>query len=212
MKIGIIGAGNVGSAAARLFVNAGHEVALSNSRGPDSLRELVAEIGPKAKAMTVNGAALFGEIILLAIPWRHPEGLPSPELLIGKVVIDAMNPYAPNGSLYDLGEATSSEETQKRLPGSRLVKAFNTIQAGHLAGQGRSDLPMEERRAIFVAGDDSRAKQIVSKLIEEIGFGPVDTGSLREGGRRQTAGSPLSNRNITVREARDILSGSKSAA
>ena len=108
MKIGIIGAGHIGHAAARLLVNAGHEVALSNSRGPKSLNDLVAELGPNARAATVNEAAHFGEVILLAVPWRSPEALPHPDLVANKIVIDAMNPYSADYKLIYLGERTSS--------------------------------------------------------------------------------------------------------
>jgi predicted dinucleotide-binding enzyme len=206
MKIGIIGAGNIGATAARLFVQAGHDVALSNSRGPESLRKLIAELGPRAHALTVDEAARFGEVVLLAVPWRSPQALPKPEAVAGKIVIDAMNPYKPDFTIYDLGDSTSSEETAKRLPGARIVKAFNTIYYQDLASRGRTDLPMEQRHAIFVAGDDAAAKGVVRQLIEEIGFAPVDTGSLRDGGRRQQPGSPIYNKPMTGQEAQAALS------
>jgi len=202
MKIGLIGAGNIGETAARLFVRVGHEVGISNSRGPDSLRGLVAELGPHARAMTVNDAARFGDLVLLAVPWRSPEALPKPDLVAGKIVIDAMNPYLPDSTIQDLGDSTSSEETAKRLPGARLVKAFNTIYYQHLASRGRTDIPVDQRHAIFVAGDDEDAKQVVKRLIEEIGFAPVDTGSLRDGGRKQQPGSSIYNKPMTGREAK----------
>jgi predicted dinucleotide-binding enzyme len=202
MKIGILGAGRIGAVAARLFVVAGHDVAVSNSRGPESLRELVATLGPRSHASDIAGAAAFGELVLLAVPWHRAEALPAPELLRGKIVIDAMNPYRPEGGFYDLGLSTSSEEVLKRIPGVRLVKAFNTIYYEHLAGRGRRDLPVEERHAIYVAGDDPAAKAMVERLIEEIGFAPVDTGSLREGGRLQQPDSPIYNQTFTAREAR----------
>ena len=205
MKIGILGAGNIGGVAARLFVAAGHEVALSNSRGPESLKELVRELGPSAHAMTVDDAARFGEVVLLAVPWRTPEALPRPELLEGKIVIDAMNPYRPDGGFYDLGGLTSSEHVLKRIPGVRLVKAFNTIYYAHLAERGRMDLPLDDRHTIYVAGDDAEAKSVVARLIEEIGFVPVDTGSLREGGRMQEPDSPIYNQTYNGREARQFL-------
>jgi predicted dinucleotide-binding enzyme len=207
MKIGIVGAGNIGANAARLFVRAGHEVALSNSRGPESLGDLVAELGDAARAASVEEVARFGDVVLLAAPWRTPEAVPPAELLAGKIVVDAMNPYREDFTLYDLGDSTSSEEVAKRLPGARLVKAFNTIFFEHLAEEGRTDLPDGERRAIFVAGDDAEAKAVVSRLIEEIGFAPVDTGSLREGGRRQQPGTDIYNRQITGDAARRILAG-----
>lgn len=212
MKIGILGAGNIGAAAARLFVEAGHEVAVSNSRGPESLKGLVRELGPKAHAMTVDDAARFGEIVLLAVPWRSPEALPHPELLRGKIVIDAMNPYRPDGGFYDLGGSTSSEEVLKRIPGTRLVKAFNTIYYVHLAERGRKDLPLNERHTIYVASDDAEAKKIVSRLIEDIGFVAVDTGSLREGGRMQEPDSPIYNQTYNGREAREFLEKMKDRA
>src|SRR3954468_24359938 len=133
MKIGIIGAGMIGATVAKLFARAGHEVAISNSRGPESLDGLVAELGEHAHAATVEDAAGFGDIVLLAIPWRTPEGLPRAETVAGKIVIDAMNPYTEKGEPFDLGDSTtSSEEVLKRLPGARLVKAFNTIYFKHL--------------------------------------------------------------------------------
>lgn len=210
MKIGIIGAGHIGGTAAKLFARAGHEIALSNSRGAASLSGSIATIncevgGSRVRAATAADAAAFGEVVLLAAPWRNREDLPKTELFRGKIVIDAMNPYGASGQVIDLGGSTSSEEVAKRLPGARLVKAFNTIDWEHLAKQGRADLPLERRRAIFVAGDDPAAKKVVSDLIEEIGFAPVDTGGLREGGRSQEPGSPLSGRNLTHAEAVAIL-------
>jgi 8-hydroxy-5-deazaflavin:NADPH oxidoreductase len=205
MRIGIVGAGMIGGTAARLFVRAGHEVAVSNSRGPQTLRELVDELGPGAHAATTEDVARFGDVVLLAVPWRNPEALPSAELLAGKIVIDAMNPYTRDGGVTDLGNSTSSEETQKRLPGARLVKAFNTIWYQHLGTRGRTDLPPDERHAVFVAGDDAEAKAVVMRLIEEIGFAPVDTGGLREGGRRQQPGTALYNKILTGAEARALV-------
>ena len=191
----------IGATVARLFADAGYDVAVSNSRGPDSLAALVNELGPKARALTVADAARWGDVVLLAVPWRKPEALPPADSVRGKIVIDAMNPYAPDGTIVDLGSSSSSEETRKRLPGARLVKAFNTIYYKHLASRGRKDVPLDERHAIFVAGDDDEAKHEVMRLIEEIGFGPVDTGSLAEGGRRQQPNTPLYNQIMTRREA-----------
>lgn len=199
MKIGIIGAGMIGATSARLFAKAGHDVAVSNSRGPQTLNELVHELGPRARAVTVEEAARWAEVVLLAVPFRTPEALPPQDAVAGKIVIDAMNPYSPDGTIVNLGTSTSSEETQKRLPGARLVKAFNTIWFKHLAERGRPDLAPDERHAIFVAGDDRDAKALVMKLIQEIGFGPVDTGSLADG-RRQEPNTPLYNKVLTRRE------------
>jgi len=201
MKIGIIGSGNIGGTAARLFAAAGHEVALSHKSGPESLREQVAQIGEKACAMTVEEAAAFGDVVLLALPWRTREDLPA-ERLAGKIVIDATNPYRPDSSVYDLGGSSSSEEMLRAIPGARLVKAFNTLYAKDLASRGRPELPLEERTAILLAGDDPQAWEIVSRLVEEIGFAPVDTGGLRDGGRLQQPGSPLYGRRLSGAEAR----------
>lgn len=204
MKIAIIGAGMIGGTTAKLFVDAGHEVAVSNSRGPASLHAVVTSLGPKAHALSVDDAARWGDIVLLAVPWRSPEALPSPDAVTGKIVIDAMNPYTPAGGIADLGTSTSSEETRARLPGARVVKAFNTIWYKHLATRGRTDLPIDDRHAIFVAGDDDEAKRVVMSLIEDAGFGAVDTGTLADGGRRQQPNTALYNKVLTVREGRSL--------
>jgi predicted dinucleotide-binding enzyme len=203
MKIGIVGAGNIGGTAAGLFLKAGHEVAVSNSRGPKTLASLVASLGPNARAMTAADAVAFGDAVLLAIPWRNKEKLPPAERFTGKVVIDAMNPYSALGQVMDLGDRTSSEEVAKLLPDTRLVKAFNTIYWKNLRDGGRVD-PVE-RLAIPIAGNDAEAKAVVSRLIEEIGFTPVDSGSLREGGRRQQPGTAVYGRPLTSRQARELL-------
>jgi predicted dinucleotide-binding enzyme len=153
--------------------------------------------------MTIEESARFGELILLAVPWRKPEALPPPGLVNGKIVIDAMNPYSAEGQVMDLGEKTSSEEVARRLPGVRLVKAFNTMYYHTLATEARA--PGPHRLVLFVAGDDAAAKEVVSRLIEQIGFTPLDTGSLREGGRRQEPGSPIYNRSLTVSQAREVM-------
>jgi len=212
VKIGIIGSGNIGATAARLFAKAGHEIAISNSRGPESLRSLVASIGGKARASTVEGSIAFGEVVLLALPWRDRRELAPAGLFAGKIVIDATNPYSAEGKVLDLGASSSSEEMARQLPGARLVKAFNTIYYQHLSSRGRMDLPIPERHAIFVAGDDEDAKATVSRLIEEIGFAPVDTGSLAEGGRRQQPGSEIYNRPMTGAEAHGALSAGRARA
>jgi 8-hydroxy-5-deazaflavin:NADPH oxidoreductase len=208
MRIAIIGSGRIGATAARLFVAAGHEIAISNSRGPESLRELIAELGPRAHAMTTDDAARFGDVILLAVPWHLEDALPSAEILHGKIVIDAMNPYRPEGGFFDLENSTSSEIVLRRMPGARMVKAFNTIYYEHLATRGRKDLPLEDRHAIYLASDDAAAKQLVAQLIEDIGFAPVDTGSLHEGGRRQEPDSHIYNQTFTARDARAFFTRS----
>jgi predicted dinucleotide-binding enzyme len=210
MRIGIIGSGSIGEAAAKLFAKTTHAVALSHSKPADTLRDLVAQLGPNVQATTADDAASSADVVLLAIPWRNRDQLPAARLK-GKIVIDAMNPYAPDFSLYDLGDSTSSEMVAEVLPGARVVKAINTLRAEDLATRGRTDLPVEERPTLFLAGDDPEAKAVVARLIEEIGFAPVDTGSLRDGGRFQQPGSPISARLMTGREARDLVAGAAGA-
>lgn len=194
MDFGIIGAGNIGATTARLFAGAGHRVAVSNSRGPETLRDLVAEIGENARAATVEEAADFGDVVLLAVPWsRRGEALPSAALVVDKIVVDAMNPYTPEFEIEDLGDDTSSEDIARRLPGARIVKAFNTIYYERLRDEGDTGAPAGERLVLFVAGDDAEAKAVVSRLIEEVGFTPMDTGSLRAGGQKQQPGSTIYN-------------------
>jgi len=208
MKIGIIGSGNIGATSARLFVRAGHEVALSNSRGGEGLEALVAELGPKAKATTIEDAANFGDVVLIAIPFGKFSTLPA-DAFKGKVVIDAGN-YYPNRdgnfAALDDGQTTSSEIMSAHLKEARLVKGFNTIWFGHLGTQGDTGLPLEDRRVIFIAGDDSQAKETVARLIEEIGFAAVDTGFLHEGGSRQQPGTAVYNKELTGKDAAALLS------
>ncbi len=207
MKIGIIGAGNIGGNAAKLFAKAGHEITIANSRGPETLTDLINEIGENAKAVTVKEAADFGEIVFVSIPFGGISEIPS-ESLEGKIVIDSNNYYPDrDGQIAELdsGEKTSSENLQEHLKGATIVKAFNTIWFEHLKTQGNKELSLEERRVIFVAGDDDGAKKTVSNLIEEIGFAPYDTGSLRFGGKTQEPNTAIYNRNLTQREAAAIL-------
>lgn len=205
MRIGIIGSGRIGGTVGALLARAGHEVALSNSRGPDSLADLVARIGPNARAATAQDAAEFGEVILLATPFGRPEALPAPEAVASKIVIDAMNPYSDQGGVLDLGGKGSSEVTAERLPGARVVKAFNTIHFKRLEEDARPQAEPEARLVVLVAGDDAEAKEVVTGLIDQIGFTAVDTGTLREGGRRQAPGSPLYNVLLRPDEARQVL-------
>ncbi|GEJ56844.1 NADPH-dependent F420 reductase [Anaeromyxobacter diazotrophicus] len=199
MRVGIIGSGHIGGTAARLFAEAGHEVALSHAGPPDALRDAVAKLGPNAHAATVEEAARFGDVVLLALPWRSRGALPA-RALDGKVVVDATNPYGADGKVEDLGDATSSEEVLKVIPRSRLVKAMNTLFAQDLASRGRKDLPLPERTVLLMAGDDEDAKQVVAELIRDIGYAAVDLGELREGGKLQQPGSPLYAKTLRASE------------
>jgi 8-hydroxy-5-deazaflavin:NADPH oxidoreductase len=204
MKIGIIGSGKIGGALARLFASVGHDVFISNSRGPHSLKDMVAALGPRVAAVTPEEAVAHGDVVVLALPWRNRQELPAAKLFEGKIVVDATNPYKPEGfGTHDLGDSTSSEEIAKHMPGARVVKAFNTIYYKTLAGEGKKS--KDGRLAIFVAGDDEQAKHVVAKLIEDIAFAPVDTGSLRDGGRNQQPDSLIYNKSMTADEAHKIL-------
>jgi len=208
MKIGIVGSGNIGANAARLFVRAGHEVALSNSRGGQGLEDLVKELGDKAQATSIEEAGRFGDVALIAIPFGKFSDLPA-DAFKGKVVIDAGNYYPDRDGKFaelDRDETTSSELMASHLKEARLVKGFNTIYFKHLASLGNTSLPLEDRRAIFIAGDDSKAKEIVARLIEEIGFAAVDNGFLHEGGRSQQPGTAVYNKELTAKEAAALLS------
>jgi 8-hydroxy-5-deazaflavin:NADPH oxidoreductase len=202
MKIGIIGAGHIGGTAAQLFIDAGHEIAISNSRGPETLRDLIATLGPNARAMTPAEAARFGEVVLVAVPLKDYTDLPVDDLR-GKVVIDAMNYYPGRDGQYaqlDSGAMASSEMVAAHLTGARVVKAFNTIWFEHLKTQGKKNAAVGERRVIFVSGDDAEAKRIVSDLIEEIGFGPYDLGTLHDS-QQQQPDTKVYNRDMTVDQA-----------
>ena len=206
MRIGIIGSGNIGGTAARLFARAGHEVAISNSRGPETLKDTVEEIGPNAHAATVEEAATFGEVVMEAIPFGRHRELPA-KALSGKILISASNYYPGRDGEMDHEGLASSELIARHLPDTRVVKAFNTIHYERLRDNGRPDAPLEERETIFLAGDDEDAKGIVSRLIEEIGFAPVDTGSLHESARQQP-GSPVYNVAMNPARAREMLAQS----
>lgn len=205
MNIGILGAGNIGANAARLFIRAGHDVRIANSRGVGSLVALIAELGERAAAASPEVAVDFGDVVLIAIPWMaKEEAIPEAGPYDGKIVIDAMNPYTEDFEIEDLGDRTSSEITRTLVPGARLVKAFNTIFYRRLANDGKPR-GATGRLAIPVAGDDADAKAVVMTLIDEIGFDPVDSGNLHDGGRRQQPGTPVYNQPFDASATREAL-------
>jgi predicted dinucleotide-binding enzyme len=207
MKIGVIGAGHIGSNAARLFVKAGNEVAIANSRGPQTLEPLIEELGDNSEAVTVEVARDFGDIVFISIPLGRINELPT-EGWENKIVIDSNNYYPDrDGQIAELdkGSTTSSELLLQHIPGARLVKGFNTIWFEHLRSQGNTDLPLDQRRAIFIAGDDSDAKAVVAGLIEDIGYAAVDTGFLHEGGLSQQPGTAIYNKELTAAEAAKVM-------
>jgi EmrB/QacA subfamily drug resistance transporter len=192
MRIGIIGAGNIGGTLARAFVRAGHDVAISNSRAPATLDALANELGAQARAMTAAEAAEFGDVVVVSVPFGRYGELPA-ESFAGTVVIDTTNYYPQRDGHFDeldSDRASSSELLQAHLPRARVVKAFNAIGWAHLRDDGRP-AGDPERVGIPISGDDERAKRIVAELIEQIGFDPVDAGTLAAGGRKHQPGSPI---------------------
>lgn len=205
MRIGVIGSGMIGGTLARLFAGAGHEVVLGNSRGPESLADLVAELGDRVTAATAAGAAEAGEVVVVAIPFGRFRDLPL-AALAGKVVLDANNYYAPrdgNVPEIDAGATSSSEMLAAAAPGASVVKAFNTIWYVHLRDDGRP-AGTPGRRAIPIAGDDAEAKAVVAGLIDDIGFDTYDVGPLAEG-RRIEPGTPAYNVGLTRDEIAAVL-------
>jgi predicted dinucleotide-binding enzyme len=183
---GLIGSGNIGSTVARLAVRAGHDVVLSNSRGPDTLAELVVELGLHARAATPQEAALAGDLVVVSVPFLARGDLPH-AALAGKVVIDTMNYYPQrDGVVPELedGSTTSSEILQELVPDAWVVKGFNNITAAHLAALARSS-DDDDRSALAIAGDDARAKEAVRVALDEIGYDTVDLGPLAQGWRTE---------------------------
>lgn len=184
--IGIIGAGNIGSQVARLAVAQGHSVVISNSRGPETLAGLIAELGPRARAGTPEESATAGDIVVVSVPLKNYRSVPV-EPLVGKIVIDTNNYYPQrDGRIAELddGSTTTAELLQKHLPGSKVVKAFNHIHAAELTTHGQPP-GTTNRRALVIAGDDAGAKTTVTGLLDSFGFDTVDAGPLAEGWRIQ---------------------------
>jgi predicted dinucleotide-binding enzyme len=186
MRIGIIGAGFIGRAVARLGVAAGHEAMVSNSRGPGALSSIPSGIG--CRVGTVEEAAAFGEVVVVAIPLAQYRTVPT-EALAGKVVLDANNYYPErDGRIPELDarEATTSGMLARHLPRSRVVKAFNAILAVDLE-KGDQPVASGERRALPVAGDHPEAKAVAVGLLDQFGFDGVDAGTLAESWRFERA-------------------------
>ncbi|MGV9367946.1 NADPH-dependent F420 reductase [Amycolatopsis sp. NPDC003731] len=185
MRIGIIGAGAIGTAFARRLVAAGHEALLSNSRGPETLAELVADLGPGAIASTRDEAAQ-AEIVVLAVP--HPQaakalaGLPDWN---GRVLVDATNDFSARPAP---GQPTSSEQIAALAPNANVIKALNHLGAAVLGAEPQT---ASGNRVLFVSGDDAAAKKTLSAVLTELGYAPIDLGRLAEGGRLHQLGGPL---------------------
>lgn len=184
--IGLIGSGHIGSTVARLALAGGHQVVLSNSRGPASLAELVADLGAGARADTVEGAASAGDLVVVTIPLHAIETLPA-DAFAGKIVLDTNNYYpARDGRIAELDDesTTTSELLQRQLPDARVVKVFNNIIASHLGALARAT-GSSDRSALAIAGDDAEAKQQVTAFLDSIGYDALDVGPLSEGWRYQ---------------------------
>ena len=206
MRVGFIGSGRIGSTLAELAVASGYDVVLSNSRGPQTLSELVATLdgrGVQVGAATVEDAAAAAELAVVTIPLKAYRDVP-PEPLAGKVVIDTCNYYPDrDGPMPELEGTTSSELVAAHLGQSQVVKAFNTIYFEDLRTQGQPAGTVG-RRALPIAGDDDAAKMAVANLIVAFGFDVVDAGALREG-RRFEPGTPAYNVRLTEAELREAL-------
>ena len=188
--VGFIGSGMIGGTVARLSVAAGHQVVLSNSRGPETLKDLVEELGPLATAGTGAQAAEAGDLVVVAIPVKAYTSLPAGPLA-GRPVLDTGNYYPQrDGQIADLdaGVITSSGLLQRDLPESAVVKVFNNIFFKHLRSLPRP-AGAADRSALPIAGDDEEAKAAVAAFLDSIGYNAVDVGSLAESWR-QDSGSP----------------------
>ena len=184
--IGLIGSGHIGSTVARLAVDAGHDVVLSNSRGPETLADLVSELGPRARAATAAEAAAAGDIVVVTVPLKAYRDVPA-EPLAGKVVVDTNNYYPQrDGQIAELDDesTTVSELLQAHLPQSHVVKAFNNI---HFATLEKLARPSGDpgRTTLPIAGDDLVAKKTVTELLDDLGYDTLDAGPLSEGWRYQ---------------------------
>jgi predicted dinucleotide-binding enzyme len=184
--IGLIGSGHIGSTVARLAVDAGHDVVLSNSRGPETLQDLVDDLGPQARAATPQEAAEAGDLVVVTVPLSALGQVPAAPLA-GKVVIDTCNYYPQrDGQIAELDDesTTTSELVQRHLADAHVVKAFNNISYVHLLHLARPT-GSPDRSVLAIAGDDEAAKRTVTDFLDSIGYDAYDAGPLAEGWRFQ---------------------------
>jgi predicted dinucleotide-binding enzyme len=177
--VGFIGSGNIGGTVARLAAEAGYDVVLSNSRGPETLADLVASIGPKARAATAAEAAAAGDLVVVSVPFKAYRDLPVAELA-GKVVLDTNNYYPQRDGQFaeiDEGKRTSAELCQEHLGAAHVVKVFNNIFFKHLASLPRP-AGSAERTALPIAGDDPASNLAATEFLDRIGYDAVDAGPL----------------------------------
>jgi hypothetical protein len=210
--IGLIGAGHIGSQLARLAVAHGYDVVISNSRGPETLSSLVAELGLKACAATPAEAAKAGDIVVVTVPLKNYRAVPV-EPLAGKIVIDTNNYYPQrDGRIPELDNesTTTAELLQAHLPTSKVVKGFNHIYAAALTTDNQPS-GTKNRRALAIAGDDAGAKAVVTRLFDEFGFDTVDAGPLREGWRIQRDTPGYGPRRTAEELRRDLAAATRYA-
>jgi predicted dinucleotide-binding enzyme len=207
MNIGIIGAGNIGSALAVRLVSLGHSVYIANSRGPETLKDVAQKTG--ATPVTAQEAARHGDIIVVTIPLKNIPQLPKDlfaNVAADVPVIDTSNyyPILRDGQMPELetGDLTESEWVQQHL-GRPVVKVFNNIHAEHLESKG-VPAGTAGRIALPVAGDDANAKQKVMTLVEELGFDAVDDGNLHASWRQQP-GTPSYGADLPADKLRALL-------
>jgi 8-hydroxy-5-deazaflavin:NADPH oxidoreductase len=204
LKIGIIGTGEIGGTLARLWVAAGREVLIS-SRHPDRLKPLAASLGPRARVGTPREAAAFGEVVLVSVPYGAlPQvGRDLRAELAGKIVLDTCNPYpSRDGEMaVEARKVSTGVADPQFLPGVRLVRAFNAINSGDLAGEAhRKGEPI----AIPLAGDDAPALAVAERLVRDAGFAPVVVGPLSRA-REFDVGTPVYTRLMTAPQLRQAL-------
>jgi predicted dinucleotide-binding enzyme len=174
VRIGILGAGRIGGNAARLWSRAGHDVLISFTRDPEGLPARAADLGDHVGAATPAHTVAVADVVMLAVPWDAiDEALGQADGLAGKVLIDATNPFG--SAAKPAAGQTVAEYNAARAPGARYVRAFNTLTSSFQAAA--SSRPSHERAVLFLCGDYPEAKRIVSNLIEDAGFAPVDLGS-----------------------------------
>lgn len=210
MKIGIIGAGRMAQMLAPRLIRAGHKVVLSNSRGPDSLKELVAGLGSSASAATVAEAVQSADVVVLATPWgKTAQAVSAVPSWTGRVVIDTTNNRTKPGpdGLIDIGGRGSSQVVSEWVPGAKVVKTLN-YEPIPMFGQG---LDQAGPKALFLASDDQDAKAKVATLFRDMGAEPIDVGSLAEGDKLMMGGGALAlkMRLVSPDEAKEMLKAAK---
>jgi 8-hydroxy-5-deazaflavin:NADPH oxidoreductase len=202
MKIGVIGSGGIGGTVGTLWAKAGHEV-LFSSRNPEKLSNLVATAGANTKAGTIAEAAAFADVIFLAVYyWTTDEAIAAAGPLSGKIIIDATNPYirSVDGEIQRVPNASSGLELAEKVPGAKVVKAYNTLPTATFANDHHHPDPY----ALFYCGDDAGAKSTVAQLITDSGFVGIDIGDLSRV-IYQEPGAALYNKPMTMNVARELV-------